>query len=233
MHLKKCQKPVHVTMQLPQDIYKYSVDYEMLLLIYILLLLRWIKLVKIWNWHWLKMPKVELPNYKTERFNRTIIRMIIKVHIKGRQRDQDLYLGCLAAAYRATHESTGFTPNLLMLGWEVWLPAKFLFGSGISAAGDEVSSYGDYMENIQERLQPGKILVKLHRGRKVIMMKKCLWYNIILSYGLVFNRYWPMGVTPNLPYQGPYLVLTFAFTQPQRFQFWHKWMNLKIQTWRT
>ena len=36
-----------------------------------------------------------------ERFNRTLVRMI-KAYIKDEQTDWDLYLGCLAATYRAT-----------------------------------------------------------------------------------------------------------------------------------
>ena len=68
-------------------------------------------------------------NGQTESFNHTLVRMI-KAYLKGQQRDWDLHLSCLAAAYRATiHESTGMTPNLLMLGREVRLPAELMFGS--------------------------------------------------------------------------------------------------------
>lgn len=69
-------------------------------------------------------------NGQTERFNRTLVRMI-KAFLKGEHTEWDLNLGCLAAAYRASpHETTGLTPNLLMLGQEVRLPAEILFGSG-------------------------------------------------------------------------------------------------------
>ena len=55
-------------------------------------------------------------NGQTERFNRTLVDMI-KSYLKGRQRDWDRKLGCLAAAYRSSqHESTGFTPNYWCLG---------------------------------------------------------------------------------------------------------------------
>ncbi|CAC5370409.1 unnamed protein product [Mytilus coruscus] len=55
-------------------------------------------------------------NGLSERFNKTLWRMI-RAYLKGEQTDWDINLGCLAAAYRATpHESTGLTPNVLMLG---------------------------------------------------------------------------------------------------------------------
>ena len=40
-------------------------------------------------------------NGQTERFNRTLVRMI-KAYLKNEQTDWDLHLGCLAAAYRST-----------------------------------------------------------------------------------------------------------------------------------
>ena len=63
-------------------------------------------------------------NGQTERFNRTLVRMI-KAYLKNEQTDWDLHLGCLAAAYRSTpHESSQMTHNLLMLGREVRLTMK-------------------------------------------------------------------------------------------------------------
>ena len=54
-------------------------------------------------------------NGQTERFNRTLVR-IIKAYLKNEQTGWDLHLGCLAAAYRSTpHESSQMTLNLLML----------------------------------------------------------------------------------------------------------------------
>ena len=67
-------------------------------------------------------PRRPQCNSQTERFNHTIIQMI-KAYIKGEQKNWDRYLPCLAAAYRwARHETTGFSPNFLMLGREVRLP---------------------------------------------------------------------------------------------------------------
>ena len=67
-------------------------------------------------------------NGQVERFNRTLVSMI-KAYLKGQQREWDKHLGCLAAAYRATpHESTGFTPNMLMFGREARLPIEVILG---------------------------------------------------------------------------------------------------------
>ncbi len=90
-------------------------------------------------------------NGQTERFNKTLVRMI-KAYLKGEQREWDRHLGCLAAAYRATpHESTGCTPNLLMLGREVRLPAEVMFGSH-TITGESVATYGDYVDKLKETM---------------------------------------------------------------------------------
>ena len=67
-------------------------------------------------------------NGQAECFNRTLLKMI-KVYLKGEQRNWDKHLGCLAAAYQGTiHESTGLTLNLMMLGKETRMPAEVMFG---------------------------------------------------------------------------------------------------------
>lgn len=77
---------------------------------------------------------------------------MIKVYLKGQQTDWDLFLGCLAGAYRSsTHQSTGFTPNMLMLGKEIGLPTEIVFGS-LDNTGETISSYGSYVEFIRERM---------------------------------------------------------------------------------
>ena len=68
-------------------------------------------------------------NGQSERFNRTLLRMF-KAYLRGSQKDWDLNLGSFAGAYRATpNEATKLTPNLLMMGRKVRLPAELVFGS--------------------------------------------------------------------------------------------------------
>lgn len=64
-----------------------------------------------------------------ERFNRTLIDMLSK--FVGEHRDDwDTHLPYLLCAYRASvNESTGCSPNLLMLGREVTLPVDLMFQS--------------------------------------------------------------------------------------------------------
>ena len=59
---------------------------------------------------------------QVERFSRTLIEMLCG-KIKEDQKDWDLQLPACMMAYRgAVHESTGVTPNLLMLGRELEVP---------------------------------------------------------------------------------------------------------------
>ena len=93
-------------------------------------------------------PRHPAGNGMVERFNQTLIKMI-RSFIDGKQNDWDLNLGCLAGAYRsAVHESTGFTPNMLILGREARNPADVLIGE----TSQQSSSYGEYVERIQQDL---------------------------------------------------------------------------------
>ena len=63
-----------------------------------------------------------------ERFNRTLITMLARFTSKN-QKDWDEHLPYILLAYRSSiHESTGFTPNELMIGWNVKLPIDLIFG---------------------------------------------------------------------------------------------------------
>ena len=77
---------------------------------------------------------------------------MIKAYLRGEQENWDLHLGCLAAAYRATpHESTGLTPNLVMLGREVRLPTELIYGGKANMY--NFDSYGEYVDNLRSRMQ--------------------------------------------------------------------------------
>ena len=50
---------------------------------------------------------------------------MVKAYLGQEQDEWDLYLGCLAGAYRSSpHDVTGLTPNMMVLGREVRLPAE-------------------------------------------------------------------------------------------------------------
>ena len=64
-----------------------------------------------------------------ERFNRTLINMLSKFCCE-RKDDWDQHLPLLLCAYRATvNESTGCSPNLLMLGRETTMPIDLMYPS--------------------------------------------------------------------------------------------------------
>ena len=92
-------------------------------------------------------------NGQAERFNRTLLRMI-KAYLCGEQTEWDLHLGCLAGAYCSTpNQSTRLTPSLLTMGREVRLPAELVFGSTNTYNGEEIISYGDYVDILKARMQ--------------------------------------------------------------------------------
>ena len=48
------------------------------------------------------------------------------------QRDWDVWVPMVMAAYRASmHEATGYSPNFLMYGREIWAPIDLILGSSM------------------------------------------------------------------------------------------------------
>lgn len=165
-------------------------------------------------------------NGQTERFNKTLATMI-RSYLKD-QDEWDLNLGCLAAAYRSTpHESTGLTPNLLMLGREVRLPAEIVYGSDTVKQSEKVSSYGNYVEKLKERLQTAHQIARKRLSQCAKRQKES--YDCKLSV----NRYnegdlvWYLqvkrkeAVNPKLvpPYAGPFVVKKKLSSQNYLVQF--------------
>ena len=67
-------------------------------------------------------------NGMVERFNHTLVNMIC-TYVNENQDNWDQYLNFVTSAYRACqHESTGFTPNMLMFGREVNMPIALELG---------------------------------------------------------------------------------------------------------
>ena len=108
-------------------------------------------------------PKNPKCNGQTERFNRMLLPMK-RAFIKGQQKQWDLYLGCVAGAYRATpHESTTLTPNMMMLCREVRLPHEVVFGSSVSTNQYEsVSTYGTYVIDLKNKMQKAHDVARDH-----------------------------------------------------------------------
>ena len=153
-------------------------------------------------------------NGQAERFNRILLRMI-KAYLCGEQTEWDLHLGCLAGAYRATpNESTRLTPNMLTMGREVRLPAELVFGSTNTYNGEEITTYGDYVDILRTKMQHAHEIARKYMATASKRSKEP--YDVKVA----FHRYqegdvvWclmevrKVGVTPKLEYvyEGTFLV---------------------------
>ena len=165
-------------------------------------------------------------NGQTERFNKTLVHMI-RAYLTGEQNEWDLNLGCLAAAYRATpNESSKMTPNLLMLGKEVRLPAEIAFGS-TAMSGESVSSYGEYVEKLKTNMQ------RAHDFCRKYLKESAKRQSDIYDHRQLLHKYdkgdlvWFLQATrketicPKLqmPYAGPFLVKEKLSNQNYILQF--------------
>ena len=148
-----------------------------------------------------------------ERFNRTIIRMI-RAYLRGEQTDWDLNLGCLGAAYWSTPQaSTGMTPNLLMFGRDVRLPAEVMFGS-LTQNGEDITSYGDYVDELKSKMQHAHYVCRKHledaATRQITMYDVKRQQNNYSPGDSVWclNESRKEGICPKLQlaYDGPFVV---------------------------
>lgn len=179
-------------------------------------------------------------NGQVERFNRTLVRMI-KAYLKGQQLDWDRRLGCLAAAYRATvNESTGLSPNLIMLGREVRLPAEIMFGSRKIDPSQGFATYGDFVWSLRDRMQHAHDVTRTHLELSATRQKEYYDLRSTLQVYHPGDLVWCLSalkqlkITPKLrnPYEGPYLVLKkfnelnylvqFGANGPQRVMHYNK-----------
>ena len=150
-------------------------------------------------------------NGMVERMNRTIIRMI-KCFIKGEQDQWDRHLGCLAGAYRQTrHESTGLSPNMMMLGREVNSAAEIEYGIRVHKKYNQPATY---VQKIHAKMQHAHDLARtrlaaITQRRKSLYDKKVQYHQYkvgdLVLLEMDRNQF---HITPKLrvPYQGPYMV---------------------------
>lgn len=141
---------------------------------------------------------------------------MIKAYLKGQQRNWDLNLGCLAAAYRATpHDTTNLTPNLLMLGREVRLPAEVMFGTGKTPVGDQIASYGEYVSDLRDKMAHAHDVARKHLEKSAVRQKDHYDAKQVVTVYQPGDLVWVLSdltqlhIAPKLrcAYEGPYLVL--------------------------
>ena len=159
-------------------------------------------------------PKNPKGNAVAERFNKTLVRMI-KAYLRGEQENWDLNLGCLASAYRSTvHESTGVTPNLIMLGREVRIPAEIAYGRTTHYDQSQVTSYGEYVEYLKSHMQKAHEVARKHTKASTKRHKEIYDTKISVNkyengdFIWLLNEDRTKGIAQKLEptYKGPYIV---------------------------
>ena len=146
-----------------------------------------------------------------ERFNRSLINMMARFTNKN-QKDWDEQIPYVLLAYRsAIHESTGFTPNEVMFGWNVKLPIDLILSQPPHSK-PSVSTYvqkqKQHMINVHNQTRENIKIASSkqkkqydHRSRKVgYSTGDKVWY------------YCPrrkLGLSPKLQekWSGPHIVL--------------------------
>ena len=106
------------------------------------------------------------------------------------------------------------TPNLLTMGREVRLPAKLVFGSTNSFDGEDITSYGDFVDVLRARMQYA------HEIARKYISSAAKWSKDLYDTKVAFHRYnegdmvWylmevrKVGISPKLEFgfEGPFLI---------------------------
>ena len=81
-----------------------------------------------------------------EAFNKSLVQL--RAYCDENQRDWDVHLPYVMMAYRSSvHESTGYSPNELMLGWNIQLPVDLVFGT---SSQNLITDMDEFVERQQE-----------------------------------------------------------------------------------
>jgi len=156
-------------------------------------------------------PRHPMGNGQVERYNKTLIPMI-RPYLKGDQTTWDLNLALLTAAYRATvHDTTNYTPNMLMLGREVHLPGNILMEDP-SPVNSE--SYGSYVQQLKQTIDKAHDTNRKHLQKHAQTQQDRYDAKASKHYYQRGDYVWYLteirkeGVNPKLqsPYDGPFLI---------------------------
>ncbi|CAG2201940.1 unnamed protein product [Mytilus edulis] len=149
-------------------------------------------------------------NGQVERYNRTVLQ-IIRCFLNKKQCEWDVHLQQLVGAIRATeNRQTGFTPNVMMLGREVFHPIDLMLGTSRDTAKDPP----EYIKQLKETLYEVHELARVNLQRAQKRQKKD--YDLktnqqkydIGDIVLKINSATKVGQTPKFkqPWKGPYIV---------------------------
>jgi hypothetical protein len=83
-----------------------------------------------------------------ERMNRTLLNGL-SMYVSEHQRDWDEYVQLFLMAYRtAEHESTGYSPDQLMMGRRITLPVRLLLGQPREEGPDDLPSFVQRLDEV-------------------------------------------------------------------------------------
>ena len=150
-----------------------------------------------------------------ERFNRTLVNIVSILMDQENNQDWDEELPYATAAYRSTpQESTGETPNMLMLGREVSLPIDLTTEEPLL---EEETEGLDYAQEMRRRMQRSHDRVRKHLMRSARRQKRYYDKGTCKEskgkgkgkFAWLYNPIKKKGVSPKpmCRWEGPYLIL--------------------------
>ena len=153
-------------------------------------------------------------NACVERFHRTLNSMLAKV-IETNQRNWDDCVPAVMAAYRAAkHDSTGYSPNRLVLNKENRAPVDIVLGVPYEEV-EHYDSYDDYVQDLQHRMREAYAIARDHLNAAAQRRKK--EYDIKIKSTEFREGDWVWYLYPrkyanrspkwNRNYHGPFLVV--------------------------
>jgi hypothetical protein len=108
----------------------------------------------------------------TEKFNQVLVNMI-SAYVKKNQKYWDTQLPLLTAAYRSCeHEATGYTPNRLMLGREVFLPIQLILGSSLQDLTHGACDVNGYVTDLRDKMHATFAHVREHLQKAQTTQKR-------------------------------------------------------------
>ncbi|MES9882407.1 MAG: transposase family protein, partial [Sedimenticola sp.] len=146
-----------------------------------------------------------------ERFNRTLEDMLSK-YISPNQRDWDEIVPILLMAYRSSqHESTGLTPNLMMLGREVDLPIDLLYPPPPK---EPITDQNEFVHNLQQQMKTVQSLARDQMLKASLKQKSYYDHKVSKVAYCEGDAVWlriyskTKGLSPKLQmkWEGPYKV---------------------------
>ena len=154
-------------------------------------------------------------NGQVERQNRVMMDAV-RCFVSYHQWDWDVLLPQIAAALRSSvNRSTGFTPNRLMLGREVTMPAHLIYGQGFCQGDTENEDTKGFLTNLEANLteahEVARTTLKTNQRHQKRNYDVRLCSHQYKKKDLVYilNQTSQKGVCPKLcpPWKGPAVVL--------------------------